>query len=385
MKSDQTHHPLIMFLSSTRLTIILLILLGIASIAGTVVIQRGTSEESHIQHVYSPGTIRFLDAIGAFDMYHSPLYLGLLIALALNLIVSTLRRLPRDVSLRRRLKSEGKPDPRGIARFGFYVTHAGFLTILTGAMLSGLTGVEGMLWMLPGETAESFTTLRGDTLAIGQTVRCDAFRIDMYENDPGMVREYRTDLTLTDSQGRSAQHVLRVNGPVAAGGFMLYQASYHVAGIEYIEVGVRSKDGTPTSYRVNEGESFEFVPTEGTTVSVTVEQFVSDFQRLDDGRVVSRSDEYANPAALLSIREGSADARKQWVFLNFPNFHGASGPDAAYVFSFDRIQPRFGTGIQISRDPGSTFVWLGSVLLICGLMLSFFMDPSKRFRNPSPA
>ena len=84
------------FFSSTKLTILLFVLLGIASIIGTVVIQKGTGEEMHIPDVYSPATIRIFDAIGFFDIYHSGLYLGLLILLAINLCLCTLKRIPID-------------------------------------------------------------------------------------------------------------------------------------------------------------------------------------------------------------------------------------------------------------------------------------------------
>lgn len=384
MKPEHPHHPLIQFFSSTRLTITLLILLGITSIAGTVIIQRNTGEASHIPHVYSPLTIRILDAVGAFDMYHSPVYLGILIALALNLTFCTLRRLPRDIAVRRRFKTEGKPDPRGIARFGFYITHAGFFTILAGGLISATLGVEGMLWLLPGESATEFVSLNDETIPLGVSIRCDAFQIDTYENEPQMVKEYRSNITLTAESGQTSSHILRVNSPISAGHFRLYQASYHIAGIEHFELNVRFKDGTKRSFPVNAGDEFRFDTPAGQAVKVRVSQFVSDFQRMDDGRVVSKSEEFNNPAAQIELSEGNGEIKKQWVFLNFPDFHGTSSSDAEYSIVFGRLQPRFGTGIQVSRDPGSHFIWLGSLALICGLILSFFLDPTKRFSNPEP-
>jgi cytochrome c biogenesis protein len=35
------------------------------------------------------------------------------------------------------------------------------------------------------------------------------------------------------------------------------------------------------------------------------------------------------------------------------------------------------TGLQINKDPGEWFVWVGSLLLIGGIMVAFFMSHKK--------
>ncbi len=80
-------------LNSIRLTVFLFIILGIVSIIGTI-IEQGATPEKYAQ-IYSEGTIRLFNALGLFDMYHTPWFFGLLLLLMLNLIVCTIERLPR--------------------------------------------------------------------------------------------------------------------------------------------------------------------------------------------------------------------------------------------------------------------------------------------------
>jgi len=35
------------------------------------------------------------------------------------------------------------------------------------------------------------------------------------------------------------------------------------------------------------------------------------------------------------------------------------------------------TGLQVNKDPGEILVWLGSILLIAGIMIAFFMSHKK--------
>ncbi len=80
-------------LNSIRLTVFLFIILGVVSIVGTI-IEQGATPEKYAQS-YSEGTIRLFNALGLFDMYHTPWFFGLLLLLMLNLIVCTIERLPR--------------------------------------------------------------------------------------------------------------------------------------------------------------------------------------------------------------------------------------------------------------------------------------------------
>ncbi|NIO17216.1 MAG: cytochrome c biogenesis protein ResB, partial [Deltaproteobacteria bacterium] len=78
--------------TSLKLTIFLLISLAVVSIFGTVIEQNKSLEE--YRKVFSEPTIKFLSAIGMFDMYHSTWFLFLLVVFTVNLTLCTLDRLP---------------------------------------------------------------------------------------------------------------------------------------------------------------------------------------------------------------------------------------------------------------------------------------------------
>ena len=98
--TEKRSNPLWDFLSSIRLTIILLVLLAIASILGTIIPQ----QEGAVRFIQelSPGLVRLLDSLQVFDLYHSIWFRLLTCCLALNLIICSLNRLPLTLRLFRK-------------------------------------------------------------------------------------------------------------------------------------------------------------------------------------------------------------------------------------------------------------------------------------------
>ncbi|MEK6777933.1 MAG: cytochrome c biogenesis protein ResB [bacterium] len=88
--------------NSIKLTVSLFILLGLVSIAGTIIEQGG--DPAKYAQEYSETTIRVFRFLGLFDMYHTPWFLTILLLLLLNLIVCTIERLPRVVRFAKNIK-----------------------------------------------------------------------------------------------------------------------------------------------------------------------------------------------------------------------------------------------------------------------------------------
>ena len=104
------------FFRSIRLTIVLLVLLALASVAGTLLPQQQDLRE--LAQTLNPtlfAVFRFLDL---FDMYHSVWFRLLIAGLALNLIICSLDRFPKAWTLfkasprpaRERLFEDLSPD-----------------------------------------------------------------------------------------------------------------------------------------------------------------------------------------------------------------------------------------------------------------------------------
>jgi len=46
--------------------------------------------------------------------------------------------------------------------------------------------------------------------------------------------------------------------------------------------------------------------------------------------------------------------------------------DFPYVFFMDSFVPQYFSGFQISKNPGTDIIWLGSIVTILGMMLAFY-------------
>ena len=45
-----------------------------------------------------------------------------------------------------------------------------------------------------------------------------------------------------------------------------------------------------------------------------------------------------------------------------------------YTFFLDSIESKFYTGLQVNRDPGVIFVWVGCFMLVTGFIVTFFQS-----------
>ena len=81
------------FFSSVKLAIFLLLTLAITSIVGTIIEQQQDPEKYLME--YGQTTYKILKFLGFTDVYHSWWYISLLTLLAVNLVVCSIKRLPK--------------------------------------------------------------------------------------------------------------------------------------------------------------------------------------------------------------------------------------------------------------------------------------------------
>jgi cytochrome c biogenesis protein len=239
--------------------------ISLTSIIGTVVPQGETSAE-YVRR-FGEKTALFFHILDIPRMYSSWWFHGLLALLAVNLIVCSLDRFPAawklinadnlDISPSRLEKMplsrrwtvstglletidwhralsrsggalEKKEENRMLllaekgkwSRLGVYLVHASILIIFVGAIVGQLWGFKGSV-MLPElrETGHVFSVGNSDRIPLGFTVRCQAFAIDYYDN--GMVREYRSTLTILEDQKEVLTTDIIVNSPLGVQGHYL--------------------------------------------------------------------------------------------------------------------------------------------------------------------
>jgi cytochrome c biogenesis protein len=410
---------IIAFFSSLKLTITLLIIIAAASVLGTVIPQQYGPVGSF--RTLSPELIALFESLQLFDLYHSTWFIILMSLLSANLIACSLKRFPTSWKLFRKTPSldtdqhfqnlppertitvEGEPQgiigklepllrkrykrvrkkesergavfygEKGVySRFGVYITHASILVVIAGAIVGSLLGFEAYVNLPEGESTNSvYLTRKKGIKQLDFTVRCDSFSISYYDN--GMPKEYRSQLSFLKDNTVIFQGPLLVNHPVTIDGIRFYQASYGSIPGDEVYLTIRKGDGETVSRTARADQPFSLNDNDASAEVVRIEEnFMS-----------------MGPAVLVEIisPEGSMSF---WVFKyieqimdrfpgileKVPKFN--PGLFRPYLFGLDRIESRYYTGLQISKDPGVYTVAAGSFFVILGFFITFF-SAHRRF------
>jgi len=271
---SQQFKPWIDRLGAMSLAIILLVVMAIASVIGTVLIQNQAQQDYLNQ--FGPLWYWVFRLLGLFDMYHSWWFLALLGFLMLSLAVCLWRNTPRmlkemrkgkvviaDKSLQRfhhlqhwniedsdistvqervrrqlggwNLRLEGhdgkaylRADKGRFNKLGYILVHAAILVILIGGWVSVHYGFRGSMTVVEGGDGDTIGFLKGTvtaTLKMPFTIHCDKFFIDFYPT--GMPKAFRSTLSIIDG-GKEVIHkkAIIVNEPLLYKGVRIYQASF---------------------------------------------------------------------------------------------------------------------------------------------------------------
>ena len=448
------------FLSSIKLAVVLLILLALISIIGTILAQ-GESHQDNIQFftnstwnfftrlklvdVASPDSVAHYQqkarewGVGLYNfsrktrldnLYHTWYFNMLLLFLAVNLIICTIRRWPHTwrffskpkevlegegaagIPLKSRLntglgleeagnrasealKSRGykakvirRDDSfnlfaqKGIwGRFGVYITHLSLLVIGLGSWIGLTYGFKGFVGIEEGQTVNTIQLRMGQgDKELGFALRCDDFELTYY---PGTNRpqDYKSALTVIENGQEVKTKTIEVNDPLIyppslfhLKSIFFYQSSYGDTGkAGRMKVTVTSRDGTKSKTYT--------IPLRGVTdmeefgLKMKVESFLPDFAMNDQNKPFSKSRQPNNPAALVALVLPDGNTQRTWLFKNFPDFHGLKEVDFSLRFADYESQQY--TGLQVAYDPGVWVVWLGCTLMVIGVFVAFFL-PHRR-------
>ncbi|MGA2073236.1 MAG: cytochrome c biogenesis protein ResB [Terriglobia bacterium] len=414
---------LLRFLSSLECGLVLLGSLGTAVIIGTMILQRPMTQEGQIEQVYAPQTVRLLNALGLFDVFHTWWFILLLGLLGANITLASLERFPqvwrlfsrphtladewyvRQLPLRKeiplgfhspaealaiaksRLNELGyAPKPKSLekgtlyvekhrtARLAPYIVHASLLIIFAGAIIDGLWGFKGFVNLTPGartQSVEAMTT-GGAPHDLGFTLRCDGVGMERYTD--GSPKQYWSLLAVEDNGREVMRKTIYVNDPLTYQGVRFFQASYGPTGTPHQLVFDAS--GTGQDGKQHPAQQISLQPGKpahlddsGATVELT--EFVPDFV-LDGNQISSRSDEPRNPAIQLGVTSASGKHTELWVFPKAPEM--APPNPSGINFQLRGLEMEYMTGLQVAHQPGQNLIWGGCLLLTAGLMMALYMS-----------
>lgn len=398
-------------MTSLKLVIILLLILSAISIAGTLIEQNKPLQEYY--RIYQPGTVALFSKLGLFDMYHSWWFVVCLSLLALNITACTMERyrgimagmrkktlildeklskslqnyttirygLPLTVIETKILERTGKAFPGkplitksddGVShyffekgkysRLAFFMTHLSILIIFLGAMAGSFFGYKGYVNIAEGEMVSQLETRAGNIQPLNFQVKCNTFQAEFYSS--GSPMDYRSDLSILQNGREVIRKIIRVNDPLTFEGVTFYQSSYGALPHQVIIDVVKNGGSVTGSVTIPFGRKVE-VP--GVSDKVEAVDYQEHFH-LKNGDEGGR-------AVGVAIYPVKGEPMERWLLVDHPEYDQAQGGD--HYYRVKDLQMKKYTGLQVNKDPGEILVWLGSLLLIAGIMTAFFLSHKK--------
>jgi len=272
----------------------------------------------------------------------------------------------REVLKSHRFRTVTDPDEGGLnlyadrfrwGPFGTVMAHLSFVIILVGFFLSATTGFKNTGLVVPV----------GSTVQVGNgtglSVKAMSFN-DAYYPD-GSPSDYASDLILYKNGAQVERQTIRVNHPMKAGGVWFYQSFFGEAAAVKVTDGAgktlyhdaaalqfQSKDGTHSIGKFD-------IKGKGLTVYVVDVASGQSDPNIKAGQLQLEVDQAgkAEPIGTQVVDQG----RPTTI--------------AGLTYTFERTRQY--TGLIVAHDPGAPFVWVGSTLLVLGLLMVFFF-PHRR-------
>ena len=386
--SENPVRQIVDFLSSMQLGIILLLILAVVSVFATV-----QPMELAVENIY-----------------HSWWFLGIMGFASLNLLLCTVERIgplsrqalhPKRVmkadaigkmqvnqTFKIKHDANAEHDPLDIAasafkanglnvsveegpdgtvifgekgKFGYFgsiITHLSLLLILLGAMYGGLTGFETRNGGWAG----------GEFFVPEGNFRVDIANVTMVQEDDPTVRpRVYTDMTVTRGGRVIEEGKVAINEPLRFEGTTIYHSTFlylPIVTVRNLETGEEHSD------LYFEGDRVQ-IDSQGTYVQLM--QFYPNFSMRPDGTPVNVNYDPQRPVAAGIHVENGQRAGTVFMQMNEPELiETGDGPVEIIMTDFD-----VAAVFSIAKNLGRPWLFIGSVLMVVGLYMSFFLFPRR--------
>jgi len=406
------------FFISMRTGLWLILALGLLSLAGTPPFldqaPKGMSADPTAytqwlatEHVKYGGWTSLLDKLGMFSVFESIWFKGIAVLLATSILACSVNRAPRlwklafhprtrmgqtffthaplrasllvpadqaaaAESVREVLKSHhfrtvNDPEDDGVnlyadrfrwGPFGTVMAHLSFVMIIVGVYLtqSPMSFKD-----------QNFVAPVGDRVAVGHgtglVIEAKSFEDTYY--DSGSPKDYVSVLALYKNGVLVKTQPVRVNHPLTSDGVSFYQSFFGMAArMKVTDASGKAiyEQGVPLSFTSDDGArsigQFK-LPANGLTVEVALPASGKTDPEIKAGQ-----------ASVAVFKDGAKNA----VGSEIADM-GKSSTIDGLTYTFERTNKY--TGLIVGRDRGANFIWLGSTLLVVGLLMVFFF-PHRR-------
>ena len=247
-------------------------------------------------------------------------------------------------------------------KFAPFMVHGSILLILLGAGL-GFLGYKGSLEVPVGQASDTVTLSNGSIMHLPFHVRCDGFKMELYDN--GMPKEYRSEISFLQGDSVARHASVLVNHPVSFSRVLFSQSGYNTNPVATIKVSTPAGND-----QINAAEG-SLIKMKDTGYKVHVVKVVDDIMHMGPG------------VQLIIEKPGSEE--EVWIFKQFEQIQATHpgiiekmpqfNPSRVrpYTFSLKGVTHGYTTILGINYDPGVIFVGLGSVLFMAGICIAFMV------------
>lgn len=382
-------------------------LLATTSIIGTVILQNAPQSE-YIDR-YGLGLTNFIKTFSFDDMYHAEWFLFLILILCINIVVCSIDRLektwkiifPKKITFNtdRFLKQKNlltytadntisqeekcqaylsksvgkvikeKTDTGTVlyaeqgrwSRVGVYIVHSSILFMLVGALIGAILGFKANLRLDEGASSDvAFLAKNRLPVQMGFTVRCDDFDLELYDN--GQPKDYTSTLTVIENGTETFTKDIEVNHPLRYKGINIFQSSYGPIGMDKsLTMEIVSQASKQTQvHKLKIGDKVALPDNKGFFVLKGIEphyKFMNN--NLGTAFVGQVIPDQGEPFDIhLPIKHAKFDKMRKGQF----------------AFIIKQVGQKYYTGLQVTKDPGIWYVYIGFILIIIGCWITFFIS-----------
>jgi cytochrome c biogenesis protein len=402
------------FLTSMRVAMVLMLAIAALGIVGSLLIQAppGVLNDASakadwlasVRPKYG-GWTNILDTFQLFQVFNSLLFRVLIAALTISLVACSIHRIPgmvrtttkprvdvgpaffehapqHEAIVVRHTPAETQAIVAGVlkarrfrvlasddgtihlyadrfrwAPFAGLVAHLSLVMILAGAIIGGTFGYRD----------SQFTIAEGATLPVGAEAGLSIKLVDFtdkYDTTTGAPIDYASQVILYKDGQQIDQHTIRVNDPLHYGDTTFYQAFFGAAAMMTIKDAAGKtlvSEGVPLAWRTNADNR----PIGSVTIPGT------DYTAWVTG-TLGGGDSTIKPGQMrVDVYKSGDGTLAESKVLD----QGTAATVAGMAFTFDR-EAQF-TGLNVAKDPGVTFVWIGAMLLFFGFLIRFTLQHKR--------
>ncbi len=427
-QNSSNDQSLVKTLSSIQFGIVVLAAIIVVSLAGTLIPQ---SQPFGFYREHFGPIVNFLVRVFRFDItYRSPLFIGLLCLLGLNLTLCSVVKFPaiyrktfhpdRSPEVGRiekmqvhesvdgssieavgnafaaagfSLRPSGKNRLFGqkgqIGFMGSTLVHISLLLFLAGGLVSLITGQRGYIMLEKGQSSSEVTLYDDTVIPLGFEIRLNEFTVEFYENFQARPKSYQSDVTVTMPGEQPYDTKIRVNHPIMRNGFTVYQSSYgnmddirsiaaeNDTAIVVVKPAGADKDIPPlATIPMVMGETYT-IPGFGDDITLSLSEMHLDFRQMQ------MASNMPNPAMKIDVNEDGELKWSVYAFKNFPGMNMPMSDDLKFLFELQDIRtgPRaaneYYTVLGVVKDKGVGIMWAAALVLIFGMLFSFYVRPKR--------